>query len=299
VSAGLAIIYACIYFLVYSHRFPELYGQNLQILSGIIIGTALFSGVIRYELPYIVNASLILLYMGEFILNGFNPINIYGYLTIMFLMFSIYFFNDIYLTARVNEFKAIMQKNKIIEELTQEIDARKKLQYRLKEMATYDGLTSSYTRSVGLNILSKDMEKSDQEFKSLAICFIDINNLKDINDIYGHKIGDVYIITLVNILNQYKRPSDYCIRLGGDEFLLVMPDTSFYEAERLWTDIRLVIHQYKVVETQIDMPLVVSHGVAEYVDGNYSTLEHFLDEADNRMYKEKRRIKEREKRIFA
>lgn len=267
------------------------YGFESQVFLLFLIGLMMFATVIRDLLLSVYGIGLVAYFYGMYTFGDAGMLFSFQTSNIVLLTVGVIIFNHLYLHSRIDEFLAEQRNIKQIKELNEEIEKRQRLQYKLREMATYDGLTTSYTRGTGLDILEKGMRKSDRDYKSLTICYIDINNLKEINDLFGHNIGDVYIIGLVDILNDYSRSQDYVIRLGGDEFLMVMPDATYFEAERLWRDVRIELEKFSHEGTSVDFPLEVSHGIVEYVDGNYKTTDALLEVADKLMYKEKKASK--------
>jgi len=262
-----------------------LYEHNLLVMQ--LIGFVLFATIIRDLLAELYLLAITAYLASSIFLTSSDCLfNFYSF-TVLLIGIGFAVANLYYMKARLEQFESKMQLTKQLAELNSEMEKRQDLQYRLREMATYDGLTNLYTRGAGLGILRRNLEEANAKFKSLTICYIDMNNLKELNDKFGHKIGDAYIIGLVDILNEYTRKNDYVIRLGGDEFLLVLPDCTFFEAERIWRDISSAIDEFSHVGTEVDFQLGVSHGVVEYVDGNYKSIDAMLDAADALMYVEK------------
>lgn len=274
-----------------SQSSPDMYYRASQVFILITIGSILFAGITKPYLNYLISTNLLVYIISISMVLGFSVEVLFQNFNLIFLSVATLIFNYLYIRSRIYEFEASEEKNNKIEELKSEIINRQRLQYQLKEMATYDGLTKAYTRAVGLSMLEKNMFKADEEYKSLSIIYMDVNGLKVINDTYGHKVGDTYIVGLVEIINQFTRTKDYCIRLGGDEFLVVLPNTSYFEAEHMWRIIAVEMSKFDVEEENRSIPLQVSHGIAEYTNNNYPTIEYFLDAADDKMYKEKKKSK--------
>ncbi len=211
---------------------PELHERGAQVYIMITIGALLFAGLARRILTFALISNLMVFMTFEFINFGFSMDVFYTYFNIIFLTITASVFNQIYVQSKWNEFVAVDMMQGKIDELRLEIRKRQVLESKLKEMATYDALTNCYSRGgVGLQLLEEMISAADDECKPLTICYLDINNLKEVNDTYGHTMGDAYINEFVRMVRENCRQTDICIRLGGDEFLLVLPRTSISSAE--------------------------------------------------------------------
>ena len=94
----------------------------------------------------------------------------------------------------------------------------------LKSVAITDILTGVFNRRFAYSILYEQIENTKLKKQNLNICFIDIDNLKIVNDSFGHKEGDKLIITIVNSLKENIKVSNYICRMGGDEFIVIFPN---------------------------------------------------------------------------
>lgn len=107
-----------------------------------------------------------------------------------------------------------------------------RLRQGLRQQAIHDGLTGLYNRLYLDESLSRELYRQERNGQSLSIIMLDLDHLKSINDVYGHAAGDAVLRTLGDLLKQSVRASDLPCRFGGDEFVLVMPDTSLETAVR-------------------------------------------------------------------
>lgn len=107
---------------------------------------------------------------------------------------------------------------------------------QLRKMALYDALTGLYNRNSGLQLMQNEISRSSRQNKPLSLAIIDLDHFKKINDTYGHQIGDVILKSFASHIKQSTRQHDISCRYGGEEFLLVMPDTGLDEA-------RIVVHR--------------------------------------------------------
>jgi diguanylate cyclase (GGDEF)-like protein len=156
---------------------------------------------------------------------------------------------------------------------------------KIKIMATYDSMTGCLNRATGMKMLENLM----QQRNDVIICFIDINGLKEINDILGHEQGDDLILTSVKIIRENTRENDLLIRLGGDEFLICFLNIGIDRVETTWLRI---LDKIALVNKE-DKPYIISlsHGIAEIKKSDHAMLDEVIREADTKMYDEKRAIK--------
>jgi diguanylate cyclase (GGDEF)-like protein len=94
-----------------------------------------------------------------------------------------------------------------------------------RELSIKDPLTGLYNRRFAMEFLTKELEKAKRYKKHLSLVMADLDNFKKINDTCGHAIGDMCLKTFANILLKHLRSADIAVRWGGEEFLLVLPET--------------------------------------------------------------------------
>ncbi len=107
-----------------------------------------------------------------------------------------------------------------------------KLRQGLREQAIRDGLTGLYNRLYLDESITRELYRQERKSQALSVIMMDLDHLKEINDIYGHAAGDSVLRALGHLLKQNVRASDLPCRYGGDEFVLVMPETSLEIAHR-------------------------------------------------------------------
>lgn len=156
---------------------------------------------------------------------------------------------------------------------------------KIKIMATYDSMTGCLNRATGMQMLENIMRQKND----IIICFIDINGLKEINDMLGHEQGDDLILNSVKIIKENIRENDLLIRLGGDEFLICFVNIDIDRVETTWLRI---LDKIELVNEE-DKPYIISlsHGIAEIKKSDRTMLDEMIKEADIKMYEEKRSIK--------
>ncbi len=158
----------------------------------------------------------------------------------------------------------------------------------LEYYATRDGLTGLFNQRMFMEFLHLQFESAKRNNSIFGLLFIDLDNFKLINDIYGHNFGDDFIKGISSTLEGAKREEDILARYGGDEFVMILPDAgkeqSFMVAER----IRERVKSFSLVSKLNEMTanITVSIGIAVYPYSASSEKDLFLI-ADNMMYKAK------------
>lgn len=157
----------------------------------------------------------------------------------------------------------------------------------LEERAARDELTGLFNRRHFYSLLRAELEKAQVSKESLAILLIDIDGLKQLNDEYGHSVGDIIIANVAEAIGRHTRGSDVPARLGGDEFGVVMPDTdkrgAFALATRLWDELE---HTPMYKQGLTEVMVGVSIGVSGYPWGGEDVGE-MIQWADTDMYANK------------
>ncbi|MEI7536833.1 MAG: GGDEF domain-containing protein [Comamonadaceae bacterium] len=157
----------------------------------------------------------------------------------------------------------------------------KKAQQALEHHATFDDMTGLMNRRTGLMMLGKSMASAKRDARQLAVCFIDLDGLKAANDSLGHSHGDWLIRTVAEVFTRVIRSSDAAIRLGGDEFLLMLRDCSIDECERLVARAKMQVAQRGRDRA---CRISFSHGVVSYAPQKHASADELMAEADCLMY---------------
>ncbi len=163
--------------------------------------------------------------------------------------------------------------------------------HEVKEYAERDIQTGLLNRQTGLDTLSARIRDCKLSGKPLTICFVDINNLKQVNDKLGHKAGDKLIEVVTGTIRASLRNKDFVCRLGGDEFLITYCDCSLNQAKPAWNRIYTVLMK-KNEDPEIGFPVSVSHGFSEYNAIESLSVMDFIEQADAAMYANKSKYKQ-------
>lgn len=170
------------------------------------------------------------------------------------------------------------------------IARRKKVEEELQIYATTDTMTGVLNRRTGLLFLEEQMALADRTGRECTICFVDVNDLKKVNDQCGHSEGDRLIEAVSSILKSALRKSDILCRLGGDEFLVIFPACTLTQAELTWARIDADIQAYNANHANC-FQVSVSRGFAQYVPDSAVSPNELIKEADFNMYNDKNTIK--------
>lgn len=161
---------------------------------------------------------------------------------------------------------------------------------RLLFFSSYDTMTEVYNRRAGLEKLKEKLENKDRRKKPITIMFVDVNGLKQVNDVFGHEAGDGLILAVTKIIKEEIRKEDFVVRMGGDEFLISLCETDEKLAENLW---QRIVERFDQINKTEEHPYIisVSHGTAAFDRDKETTMDALIQKADEAMYAEKRKIK--------
>ncbi len=125
-----------------------------------------------------------------------------------------------------------------------------------------------------------------RESAKLSICYLDLDGLKEINDTYGHQEGDEALILVSKFLLQSLREADIVCRLGGDEFLIMLPYCPLEKAINVWERISRAVVSFNAKN---EKPYIISlsRGFAEFGPESPRTVDQLIATADREMYKHK------------
>ena len=173
--------------------------------------------------------------------------------------------------------------------LEQRIQARTQelftLNKELEKQANVDPLTGCLNRRTLYRFLTDELLKTQDENTYISLLMLDIDHFKAINDNYGHEAGDKGLKELANILHGLTRKNDAVFRLGGEEFLIIMPNTNKAEAKQAAERIKNAVNEHKVYYRNKNISFTVSIGLLTH-DGTIS-LQSSLKYVDDYLYEAK------------
>jgi len=156
---------------------------------------------------------------------------------------------------------------------------------QLENAAAIDPLTNCYNRRALDSFIKSDVAYAQRSGTELSAIMLDVDNFKEVNDVYGHEAGDAVLKSICELLPGLIRKSDYFARYGGEEFVLILPDTTLYNAVQLADKIRKRIDGHEIRIGDGTLSVSASFGVASLESKRDAG--NLLREADERLYKAK------------
>jgi diguanylate cyclase (GGDEF)-like protein/PAS domain S-box-containing protein len=171
-----------------------------------------------------------------------------------------------------------------------DITERKKMEKELLRLARYDPLTGGYSRGYGLELLQRQLELSKRNKSPLLLAYTDLDNLKDINDEFGHKEGDRAMVQVVELFKSILREVDIITRMGGDEFLVTFLDSSLNEIPIIRKRLSKELTRLNKISKK-PYKIEFSIGFSNYDPANPQLMDKLIRIADQNMYEEKKKKK--------
>lgn len=154
---------------------------------------------------------------------------------------------------------------------------------RVIEGTTHDGLTSLYNRPYFDQVFEQHISLAKRYNTDLSVLFIDVDDFKEVNDTYGHRIGDATLQSIARVIKKQKRESDIAARYGGEEFVLLMPHSESMHAFILAERIRKQIEKMKLDAGSETYKITISGGLASF-PSDADNSGDILKKADSALY---------------
>lgn len=152
---------------------------------------------------------------------------------------------------------------------------------RVRQMAYVDGLTGMFNRRFFELRILEEIERAQRYKHPMSIIMVDIDNFKKLNDEFGHLLGDEVLRQVGGIFAQQLRKVDTACRYGGEEFVVIAPETSSAAATSMAEKLRKAVEAYPF--TGVPRPVTISAGIATYPEGG-QTRDHLVRVADEALY---------------
>jgi len=160
---------------------------------------------------------------------------------------------------------------------------------RIKEVSIKDDCTNLYNSRHMIELLEIEIQRATREKKKFAVVFLDLDHFKNVNDNYGHIVGSQLLREIANILLRNIRTSDWGIRYGGDEFVLILPGMDKENAYKLTKRIREDLNSTTFFQKEnYNIKVTASFGIAVFPD-DASTIDDIIKMSDHAMYDVKKR----------
>ena len=182
---------------------------------------------------------------------------------------------------------ALMSLMSEVQQLRDELKKANERLSDLEEIADTDPLLDILNRRAFVRELDRALAMIDRYGVSASLIFIDLNDLKKINDRLGHAAGDAALERIVAVVKANTRQTDSAGRIGGDEFGVLLLQSDQAQAERKASDLAQVISSEQVTWGGQSFPISISWGAVQMMKG--VSVEQVMDRADSAMYEAKRK----------
>lgn len=173
-----------------------------------------------------------------------------------------------------------------------DVTDKKQYQQKIEQQANNDFLTGLYNRMSCERDLNNYLQQARSKNRKGAVLYLDLDDFKHINDGLGHQYGDVLLKSISNALQSINGVENTCYRMGGDEFIIIIPDTSYDRFEAIIEEIRVVFNKPWFLKGG-DYYCTTSMGIVTFPEDDNDTVQSIIKKADIAMYEAKRGGKNR------
>ena len=174
-----------------------------------------------------------------------------------------------------------------VEGISRNITDRKNLEAKLRDMAVKDQLTSLLNRFGLQEHLEAALNRAKRQHNHVSIIYIDLDDFKSVNDLYGHQMGDKYLVEFAQSLQKSFRETDLCARIGGDEFVILLDDNTVGDSIKgLLSRLNRLMNRPLFIENT-ELNFEYSLGIATFPK-HAATASELLNYADQQMYLSKK-----------
>ncbi len=177
----------------------------------------------------------------------------------------------------------LRQEHALLEQKAKELALANR---RLEQMANTDMLTGLPNRRYAIRRLKQELAESKRSGADLGVMILDLDHFKQINDKFGHEVGDKVLVHVAKVMNQVLRTSDIVCRFGGEEFLVIAPSTGLMAGRKLAERIRSALEATPPPKLKLGRPVTASIGVASLGGGDEDEVD-IIRRADHALYKAK------------
>jgi diguanylate cyclase (GGDEF)-like protein len=157
-----------------------------------------------------------------------------------------------------------------------------------RELSIRDPLTNLYNRRFLGEYLEKEIENSRRSGAAISAVMIDLDDFKQLNDHYGHEVGDLALKVVAGVIDRAIRKGDIAARFGGEEFLLVLPASAKEGAMQMAERVRTTLERTPITTAKGGrLYITASFGIASFVEDEARTAEKLIQIADTRLYEAK------------
>lgn len=157
----------------------------------------------------------------------------------------------------------------------------------LNKLIVEDSLTGLFNRRYFKRVMEAEIERNTREHCPLSLAILDVDHFKNINDTWGHDSGDEVLRALAMIMHRNVRQSDALIRIGGEEFAIVMPNVRHNRAEEIMERLRIDIENMIIPFNSHEMSITASIGITVREPNQHITIDELYRQADQALYQAK------------
>jgi diguanylate cyclase (GGDEF)-like protein len=158
---------------------------------------------------------------------------------------------------------------------------------QLQRLAANDSLTGMFNRRFGMARLQEEFGRSVRLGSPVGICLFDLDHFKQVNDTYGHPLGDKVLVHVSKLIRSALREGDVALRYGGEEFLIVLPGASLTDSFEISDRIRRLVESAQFQHGSQTLTLTISGGTASWPDFDASSSDALVKKADEALYRAK------------
>lgn len=158
---------------------------------------------------------------------------------------------------------------------------------QLCQLTIEDSLTGLYNRRYFNQAMKNEIERNYRDNRSLALAIIDIDHFKNVNDTWGHDVGDKVLKDVANIMKNNVRQSDTISRIGGEEFAVIMPNIRHHLAKEVMERLRADIENAIIPVDNTELQVTISIGTAVSEPKQIITVDEFYNLSDQALYQAK------------
>jgi diguanylate cyclase (GGDEF)-like protein len=173
-------------------------------------------------------------------------------------------------------------------QIAPELDRLRQEVMLLQQQARTDALTGLYNYRFFSDTLPLEMERARRSSQCLTLIILDVDHFKLFNDRWGHELGNQALVHIAQLVNATVRKLDYACRFGGEEFVLILPNTDLRQARNVAERLREAVEQAPIKSDEgVAISLTISLGVDEFYAHKVESAEDFLKRADTWLYQAK------------
>ncbi|MBC8504698.1 MAG: diguanylate cyclase [Anaerolineales bacterium] len=181
--------------------------------------------------------------------------------------------------------KQLEQRNLALEA---EILRRESVEQKLMVQATTDPLTKLYNRRQFFDLAERELSRAERKNRPICIILLDIDKFKEVNDTYGHLVGDQVLVRLAELCLINFRKYDIWARYGGEEFIAMLPETDIQDCKLISERLRKIVANTNMQFDQITLSITISMGISCIDADSDLSFDELLDQADQALYQSKR-----------